>query len=206
MGKYGQAILKRVNLREKGGQDFSQRRPPVSEGQIRVKEGYFEGSVLQKGKVTFKGGQVHEGDFEQERLVQGKMTMSDGLALTGKFDDKRNLQGKGRKDYPLASPLIFERGDFRNNELHGEGRREFRTGVVHEGEFETGKLSLGTISCKEDKTVYQGEFDKDLKLQGEGVKIINGTAYRGIFKDSQLIQGTKTAPDRTITQVNEAAT
>jgi hypothetical protein len=84
---------------------------------------------------------VLTGYFEAGQLVRGKITTQSGIAMTGTFDKRGNLQGaEGRIDHPKTSPILFEEGEFLDNELHGKGKRQFRNRAVQVGSFERGNF------------------------------------------------------------------
>lgn len=120
---------------EDGMQDFSERRPPVDDD-----------AVAKKGR------------FVEGRLVSGTITTGKGVTLTGTFDKKENLQGpEGRIDYPKIGKgegLLFEAGEFNDNQLQGQGKRKFRFGDVYEGTFYRGELVKGTVTYQ-NGTVHQ---------------------------------------------------
>lgn len=187
-----------------GKQDFSSR-TPVEDNQIMIKEGTFADGLLENGIIQFKGGYAYEGNFKQEKLVEGRIVGSDGSTITGKFDKDLNLQGKGKKCHPETSPLLKEAGMFRNNLLHGVGKRIFRMGQIQEGIFNAGYFVHGTISC-EDGMILYGTYDHQLRLHGNGLSISEGIMYLGTFSQGDPVQGQRIGINGAITQVGGVKT
>lgn len=125
------------------------------------------------------------------------------------------LKGLGKRTYSG----ITEEGQFHNDQLHGQGRRVFKDGMVEEGEFKNGQLFNGqtTFTLSDGRQVQgealhgqingygrkeyrddqgnaiteEGEFKHD-DLHGHGMRKKGIVEEEGEFKRGVLVKGKMT--------------
>ena len=113
--------------------------------------------------------EVWEGDFRRSFPVNssGKRTFSNtDRAYEGEFKDGE-LHGQGKVFYPLG---CTKEGKFQNGELNGPGKITWNSGSIWEGCFKDGRM-CGKGKITDKHTISEGEFEHN-ELDGPG-KIIH---------------------------------
>ncbi|PRP77228.1 hypothetical protein PROFUN_15122 [Planoprotostelium fungivorum] len=129
---------------------------------ILMSEGNFvQGEIEGYGVKTWPSGKKYEGEF-----------------LGGEF------HGRGLLTYSNSTQMC--QGTWRNNKLHGDGRRLYSDGSVYEGQFNDHKPhGLGSFEYSNGSN-YTGSFI-DGKRQGRGKMIENASLwiYDGSWSEDQ---------------------
>ena len=111
------------------------------------------------------------------------MTFSDGGFIEGNFLNNQII-GEGMRQWADGSQYI---GNFNMGEMHGEGVHTMASGETYNGEYNMnvreGKGSLTT----EDSQTIEGTF-KGGKAHGSDIKICfeNGDFYKGMMEDGDM--------------------
>lgn len=153
---------------------------------------YFKAKLLNGyGKKTSPYGDVEEGLFDNGALIQPKINPSPkketrtypcGIVAVGEFKGDE-LNGQGKKTFVNGT---VEEGEFKDDELNGPGKLTFADGTVLDGEFKDGWLCQGKKTFL-DGVSLEGEFKNNL-LNGKGkVTLSDGKVVEGIYKNGILI-------------------
>ena len=116
---------------------------------------------------------------KEKRSHRTSYSTSDSLYIGNYVNNKRNGQGK----LILADQVYYE-GNFKDGEFDGLGF--YRTkNYTYKGQFINGKKSgKGKMENFGRKSVYEGEFNNDMK-EGYGIEKFNdGTVYKGYYKNN----------------------
>ena len=134
------------------------------------------------GRESRSNGEVYEGRYENG-LLNGK-----GIFLNekkckyiGDFMYTRKW-GKGE----LTTNKIIYKGDFYDNQLHGNGKIQFLAdGIMYKGTFKHDQIDGKGIFTWRNGDIYIGQV-KNGKMHGRGKYIRkNGKQYEGIFHDGE---------------------
>ena len=130
------------------------------------------------GRESRCNGDVFEGRYENGSLNgKGIFLNEKKCKYIGDFKNTRRW-GKGE----LTTDRIHYKGDFVNNQMHGNGRIIFlRDGIEYEGSFVKDNIEgVGKFKWK-NGDVYVGQV-KFGKMHGNGIyKFKNGKEYKGVF-------------------------
>jgi hypothetical protein len=159
----------------------------------RTEEGVFKNGQLIRGIITkplndsFESAERYQGEFEGGKLKQGKK-WAGGVMIDGKFD---------------YSNTTLEEGEFKGDQLNGQGKKTFPGSQIHVGSFKDGKLDIQR-KINEDviKWMREGTF-VDGCLHGQGTYIYhNGIIEEGEFQNDHFAKGTRTYPNGHIEEVD----
>ena len=85
----------------------------------------------------------------------------------------------------LTEPFGVYTGTFKDGKKHGQGRYEFKNGIIYEGEYVDGlKQGQGKLYNPGSSLLYEGHFDKNLP-NGRGASV-NGKGRR---VESEFFEG-----------------
>lgn len=134
------------------------------EGKITLTSGttyegkFSENQLHGQGKITYSAGSIKEGEFRKDDLHgQGKITDSSGnIEKEGEFkfghlvkgirnSSDKSEEGEFKHDKLIKGKITFEdgtvwEGEFKNEKLHGQGKKTMPDGTVEQGIFEEGAL------------------------------------------------------------------
>ena len=132
------------------------------------------------GRESRNNGDVFEGRYENG-VLNGK-----GIFLNGKHckyvGEFKNTKRWGQGE--LTTDTIYYKGDFYNNQIHGNGRINFlREGIEYKGTFKYDKIDGYGIFKWKNGDMYEGEV-RSGKMHGFGrYRYKNGQEYKGVFNN-----------------------
>ena len=135
-----------------------------------------------KGKYTDEDGNIFDGTWDQDLFLKGTKITPEKDIEKGDFKDG-NLNGKGKRYW--KNGILWEEGDFKDGKLNGKGKCYQKNGTLwQEGDFKDG--TLRKTYYQNGKLWEEGDF-KDGKLNGKGKYYReNGTLlYEGDFVDDK---------------------
>lgn len=151
--------------------------------------GYFyHGNIQGQGRLINSEGILYQGEFETieastkcgENAVLnglGKEVWPNGIKYEGEF-----LMGKKKGKGILFMEGCKYIGNFKNNEIHGEGTMIWENRKKYQGNWKKGQMhGFGTFSWPDGK-VYQGEYKKGEKSGNGLMKWPNGKKYQGSWE------------------------
>ena len=154
----------------------------VYKGSWNVNKRYHGHGVKYKFSENMTKNKRIEGIFFDGFLLgQGLVIFSSGEIIRGNFKNN-NLDGNGehyRKDNSIY------KGEFKNGKYNGIGKEIFEDGSIFEGFFSEGQKKYGKYEFKNGSS-YQGEFLNNV-FHGKGIyKWGNKKTYEGNWKDGKM--------------------
>ena len=150
-------------------------------GQVNPDTGLRHGQGVYKYKNPYF---QYEGEFvDGVKHGKGKLIFSDGGFIEGNFENNQ-IMGEGMRQWGDGSQYI---GNFKEGEMHGEGSHTLSTGESYHGEFNMNvREGKGELTTEDSKTIT-GTFKKG-HPHGDDIKICfeNGDYYRGQMDEGDI--------------------
>lgn len=154
--------------------------------------GYFyHGKIKGLGRLINAEGILYQGNFEtieagtrcDENAVLdgiGKELWPNGIKYEGEFS-MGNKEGKGIL-YLKGCKYV---GDFKDNEINGEGTMVWDTKKKYQGHWKNGLMHGSGVFSWPNGKVYQGEYRKGFKSGVGFMKWPDGKKYQGTWKNGK---------------------
>jgi hypothetical protein len=158
---------------------------------------YIDGRVTGKGILKNAKGNLYVGDFvESRRHGYGELD-TNRIHYKGGFLGDR-LNGKGIIHFKVEGHDYD--GDFKDNEINGNGVFRWTNGDVYDGQMTRGKMNGFGRYTYANGQIYEGNYVNGIK-EGKGkLTYPNGFVYEGDFiggrprGNANIISGGKTIP------------
>ena len=158
---------------------------------------YIDGRVTGKGILKNAKGNLYVGDFvDNKRHGYGELD-TNRLHYKGQFLGDR-FNGKGIIHFKIEGHDYD--GDFRDNEINGNGVFRWTNGDVYDGQMTRGKMNGVGRYTYANGQIYEGNYVNGVK-EGKGkLTYPNGFVYDGDFiggrprGNANIISGGKTIP------------
>ena len=158
---------------------------------------YIDGRVTGKGILKNAKGNLYVGDFvESRRHGYGELD-TNRIHYKGQFLGDR-LNGRGIIHFKVEGHDYD--GDFKDNEINGNGVFRWTNGDVYDGQMTRGKMNGFGRYTYANGQVYEGNYVNGIK-EGKGkLTYPNGFVYDGDFiggrprGNANIISGGKTIP------------
>ena len=158
---------------------------------------YIDGRVTGKGILKNAKGNLYVGDFvDNKRHGYGELD-TNRLHYKGQFAGDR-FNGKGIIHFKIEGHDYD--GDFRDNEINGNGVFRWTNGDVYDGQMTRGKMNGVGRYTYANGQIYEGSYVNGVK-EGKGkLTYPNGFVYDGDFiggrprGNANIISGGKTIP------------
>ena len=158
---------------------------------------YIDGRVTGKGILKNAKGNLYVGDFvDNKRHGYGELD-TNRLHYKGQFLGDR-FNGKGIIHFKIEGHDYD--GDFRDNEINGNGVFRWTNGDVYDGHMTRGKMNGVGRYTYANGQIYEGSYVNGIK-EGKGkLTYPNGFIYEGDFiggrprGNANIISGGKTIP------------
>ena len=167
-------------------------------------EGIFNKSLFSKGTLKFADGRIYNGEFLNQNFegkgemhtimnevhkgmwADGKLngdckiTYSSGTTVSGVF-----INGVISSYGKLKTDSFKYSGQFDGNIPHGQGRYQYKTGIIYEGSVNNGTLEGIGVMTYPNGDSYEGEFVNG-DIVGSGVlRYKDGKVYQGLVLDGK---------------------
>ena len=158
---------------------------------------YIDGRVTGKGILKNAKGNLYVGDFvDNKRHGYGELD-TNRIHYKGQFAGDR-FNGRGIIHFKIEGHDYD--GDFRDNEINGNGVFRWTNGDVYDGQMTRGKMNGVGRYTYANGQIYEGNYVNGVK-EGKGrLSYPNGFVYDGDFiggrprGNANIISGGKTIP------------